>query len=97
MDEYTMYLICMALTSITNHECCSYGFDTECDLADKFIEEYESENPDVAKKYNQGITVVEFLIIATLLIISISFIFALIKYGGKPVTEMPIWMYWLLK
>lgn len=44
MDEYTMYLICMALISITDHECCSYGFDTECDLADEFIAKYEAEN-----------------------------------------------------
>lgn len=42
-----IYDICVALISITEHECCSYGFDKECDSAEKFIERYEEDHRGV--------------------------------------------------
>lgn len=33
--------ISKALSEITDHECCAYGFDEECDLADKYIGDRE--------------------------------------------------------
>lgn len=46
---------------------------------------------------NKGLTVME--IITSLFIIGLVGItlYALIKYGNKPVSEMPIWLYWLLR
>lgn len=45
---------------------------------------------------NKGMGLFE-LIISVCLIAMISItIYGLIKYGGKPVTDMPIWLYWLI-
>ena len=38
--------VCVALSTITNIECCAYNFDDECDVADrikKILEEKENE------------------------------------------------------
>lgn len=48
---YTIYLVCLALLSITEMECCTYGFDTECEIAEQYVKSYEKDNPDVAAKY----------------------------------------------
>lgn len=45
---------------------------------------------------NKGYTVVELLIIVTMLVLVGAFITVLVKYGNTPVSEMPIWVYWLL-
>ena len=45
---------------------------------------------------NKGMSLVE-LIIAIIFVVIIGItIWGLICYGNKPVTEMPIWLYWLL-
>lgn len=46
---------------------------------------------------NKGLTVME--MITSLFIIGLVTLtlYVLIKYGNKPVSEMPIWVYWLLK
>ena len=46
---------------------------------------------------NKGLTVMEIITLLFIIgIVGIS-LYGLIKYGGKPVSEMPIWLYWLLR
>ena len=45
---------------------------------------------------NKGYTVVELLIIVTMLLLVGAFTAILVKYGNTPVSEMPIWVYWLI-
>ena len=44
---------------------------------------------------NKGLSLVEFIICAFLFILISGFLFVMLKYGGKPVSEMPIWFYFL--
>ena len=44
-----IYAICNALVSIVDHECCSYGFDEEIEMAELYIKRYE-ENIERMKK-----------------------------------------------
>lgn len=39
-----MYVVCVALVSITEHECCSYGFDDIIDIAEKYCLDYEADH-----------------------------------------------------
>ena len=45
---------------------------------------------------NKGYTVVELLIIVTMLLLVGAFTAILVNYGNTPVSEMPIWVYWLI-
>lgn len=45
---------------------------------------------------NKGLTLVELIILIVLWSIIAIMLYGLIKYGNKPVSEMPIWLYWLL-
>lgn len=45
---------------------------------------------------DKGLTVVELIIVIFMCILIALMVYALIKYGNKPVSEMPIWMYWLI-
>ena len=45
---------------------------------------------------NKGMTLVELIICIFLLAIIAIMLWALISYGNKPVSEMPIWLYWLM-
>jgi prepilin-type N-terminal cleavage/methylation domain-containing protein len=45
---------------------------------------------------NKGMTLIELIITIILVGIIAITIWGLICYGNKPVSEMPIWLYWLL-
>lgn len=45
---------------------------------------------------NRGMTLVEFIITIFLVGLIAITLWGLITYGNKPVSEMPIWLYWLL-
>ena len=45
---------------------------------------------------DKGLTVVELIIAIFMCVLIALACYALIKYGNKPVSEMPIWMYWLI-
>ena len=45
---------------------------------------------------NKGMTLIELIITIILMGIIAITIWGLICYGNKPVSEMPIWLYWLL-
>ncbi len=38
-----------------------------------------------------------FLMIVLIITLLIIIGYALVEYGNKPVSEMPVWMWWLLK
>lgn len=38
--------ICEALVSITEFECCTYGFNAEVKMAKDYIRDYKEEHPD---------------------------------------------------
>lgn len=46
---------------------------------------------------NKGVTLVELIIIIFMIMILAITAWGLIHYGNRPVSEMPIWLYWLLK
>ena len=46
---------------------------------------------------NKGLTVLELIILIFLVGLIGLTLYGLICYGNKPVSEMPIWLYWLLK
>lgn len=46
---------------------------------------------------NKGLTLVELIIAIILVGIIAITLYGLIKYGNKPVSEMPIWLCWLLR
>ena len=39
-------MICQALVSITEMECCTYGFDDVVKMAENYIKEYEEAYTD---------------------------------------------------
>lgn len=45
---------------------------------------------------NKGITLVELIITIIALVLIGIWVWSMIRYGNKPVSEMPIWLYWLL-
>lgn len=45
---------------------------------------------------DKGLTVVELIILIFMCTLIAIMVYALIKYGNKPVSEMPIWVYWLI-
>lgn len=45
---------------------------------------------------NKGTGLFKFIIFVCLIAMISITIYGLIKYGGKPVTDMPIWLYWLI-
>lgn len=46
---------------------------------------------------NKGMTLVELLITIICVVLCSFVLLCLIHYGNKPVSEMPIWLYWLLR
>lgn len=52
---------------------------------------------DSFMKNNNGLTLVELLITVFMFGIIALIAYGLIVYGNKPVSEMPIWLYWLLR
>ena len=63
----------------------------ECDLPGCEYEEADEAYTD------KGITLIEVIISFFIIgIIGIT-LYGLIAYGNKPVSDMPIWLYWLLK
>ncbi len=54
------------------------------------------EKEGVAIMNDKGMTLVELIITIILAVIIGITIWGLIRYGNKPVSEMPIWLYWLL-
>ena len=45
---------------------------------------------------NKGMTLVELIITIIAVVLVGIWVWAMIRYGNKPVSEMPIWLYWLL-
>ena len=45
---------------------------------------------------NKGLTVHELIVLFFIIGIIFITLYGLIKYGNKPVSEMPIWLYWFL-
>lgn len=45
---------------------------------------------------NKGMTLIELIITIILAVMIGVTLWGLICYGNKPVSEMPIWLYWLL-
>lgn len=45
---------------------------------------------------NKGMTLVELIITIIALVMVGIWVWVMIRYGNKPVSEMPIWLYWLL-
>ena len=39
-----VYMICKALVTITENECCAYGFEEECDMAETYVKHYEADH-----------------------------------------------------
>ena len=48
--EDNVYKICIALVSITEHECCDYGFHEAVDMAEEYVVRYEKDHPDPDKE-----------------------------------------------
>ena len=46
MIQKGVYMICLALVSITEMECCTYGFDDVVKMAENYIKEYEEAYTD---------------------------------------------------
>ena len=46
MIQKGVYMICQALVSITEMECCTYGFDDVVKMAENYIKEYEEAYTD---------------------------------------------------
>ena len=46
---------------------------------------------------NKGVSLVEFVIGIFLVCIIVITLYGIIAYGNKPVSEMPIWLYWILR
>ena len=47
-------------------------------------------------KNNKGMTLIEVIIVITCIVIIALWLYTMSKYGNKPVSEMPVWLYWLL-
>lgn len=45
---------------------------------------------------NKGMTLVEVIIAIIFIVLIALFFYTMSKYGNKPVSEMPVWLYWLL-
>ena len=45
---------------------------------------------------NKGMTLIEVIISIICIMIIALWFYAMGKYGNKPVSEMPVWLYWLL-
>lgn len=45
---------------------------------------------------NKGLTLIELLCLITMIIMCVIFVSVIIKYGNTPVSEMPVWVYWLI-
>ena len=45
---------------------------------------------------NKGMTVIEIVVSVFFIAIIALWLYTMSKYGNKPVSEMPIWLYWLL-
>ena len=45
---------------------------------------------------NKGMTVIEIVVIVFIIAIIALWLYTMSKYGNKPVSDMPIWLYWLL-
>ena len=43
----SVYKICLALVSITEHECCDYGFEEEVKSTENYVEQYEQDHKGV--------------------------------------------------
>ena len=63
----------------------------ECNISDCEYEEADQAYTD------KGITLIEVIISFFIIGIVGITLYGLIAYGNKPVSEMPIWLYWLLK
>ena len=60
--------------------------------------EYEERETEQDQAYtDKGITLIEVIISFFIIGIVGITLYGLIAYGNKPVSEMPIWLYWLLK
>ena len=46
---------------------------------------------------NKGMTLIEVIITIICIAIIAFWIYTMSKYGNKPVSEMPTWLYWLLR
>ena len=40
----SVYVICVALVSITEHECCYYGFEDAVKMAEHYCAQYEADH-----------------------------------------------------
>lgn len=47
-------------------------------------------------KNNKGMTVIEIIVFVFFIAIIALWLYIISKYDNKPVSEMPIWLYWLL-
>ena len=47
-----VYKISTALIYIVDMECCDYGQSEAVDMAEKYIEEYEKDHPEVKNEQN---------------------------------------------
>ena len=39
-----IYMVCKALVSIVDYECCFYGYREEYDMAETYIKHYEADH-----------------------------------------------------
>ena len=46
---------------------------------------------------NKGLTLVELLCVIAMIAVCVVFISVMVKYGNTPVSEMPVWVYWLIR
>ena len=86
------YCDCCGIKLNRNNNKCGYEL---CDRCNEQLEDKVRQKSD-ERMNNKGITLVELIITIFLVAIVGITIWGLIRYGNKPVSEMPIWLYWLL-
>ena len=90
-----------------------FEFDQECrrmNRQDRYEREHLYDDPDYPDPESEemeteqdqaytdkGITLIEVIISFFIIGIVGITLYGLIAYGNKPVSEMPIWLYWLFK
>ena len=64
--------------------------------SDHFLMEFKCLGRIESMKNNKGMTLIEAIITIICIVIIVLWLYTMSKYGNKPVSEMPIWLYWLL-
>ena len=45
---------------------------------------------------HEGLTLIELIFTVITICLAALVVYALVKYGNTPVSEMPVWVYWLI-